>query len=278
MSAKQNRATPSGQVLLLGGTADARRAAKLLHQQGVPFVYSVAGLVRAPQVPGEVVSGGFSQFGGLEAYLGSHNITAILNATHPYTTQMTDTAFRVAQQLGMPYWRFLRPAWQQGPQDDWSRFNNWPALLQVLVKYQRVFFTAGQLPQSVLNDMSEVGTRKAGMSKAQQVCLRTAVAPKLSLPSHWQWIKAIGPFAYDDELALLKQLGTDVLVSKNSGGEATSAKLAAARTLGIKVLMLDRPILACQPAVQGPANGPLERNRFDQLEDCVNACAQWFHK
>ena len=76
-------------VLILGGTADARRVTQLLHEQGLPLLYSVAGLVRRPNVPAEVISGGFTQFGGLSAYIKSRNVVAIINATHPYTEKIT---------------------------------------------------------------------------------------------------------------------------------------------------------------------------------------------
>ncbi len=54
-------------------------------------------------------------------------------------------------------------------------------------------------------------------------------------------IAARGPFALADETALLQAHGIERLVTKNSGGSATAAKLAAARALGIPVVMVARP-------------------------------------
>ena len=54
-------------------------------------------------------------------------------------------------------------------------------------------------------------------------------------------IQGRGPFAEADEIALLKAHRIDTLVSKNSGGPATYAKISAARSLGLPVVMIARP-------------------------------------
>src|SRR5262249_40006701 len=52
-----------------------------------------------------------------------------------------------------------------------------------------------------------------------------------------------GPFALADERALLHTYAIGAIVSKNSGGEATYAKMVAARELGVPVVMVQRPPL-----------------------------------
>jgi len=244
-------------LLLLGGTADARRLAKrLLHNEEKPdieIIYSVAGLVRMPDVDCEVISGGFSQFGGLQAYIEQQKIDAVLDATHPYAETMTGTAWAVTQQLGMPYWRFHRAPWQTQAGDNWQMFDDWPQLLAALAEFKAVFLTAGQI------DETAAATFGKYAEQGQKQLLRTAVQSKHPLSDSMRWIKAIGPFDLENELALMKERQVDVLVSKNSGGKATEAKLAAARRLGIPVMMLARPEL------------PVGITIFDQLDDCVTA-------
>ena len=242
-------------LLILGGTADARQLTTTMHQiqPCLELVYSVAGLVRQPQVPATVVSGGFSQFGGLGAYCKNQHINGIVTATHPFSITMGNHAEQACNEVGIEYWRFLRPQWQQKAGDDWRLFGTRTELLRALSSYQRTLLTLGQIGPEDL----------ALLNSNQHVWLRTAVQPAHVLPANVSWIKAIGPFNEASELALLKRHQIQVIASKNSGGSSTEAKLTAARTLNVPVFMLQRP------AVTGPAE-----EQFDVLIDRLQAWAQ----
>ena len=222
-------------VLLLGGTSDARRMAAYLHENGVKLIYSVAGLVRLPILPCQIISGGFSQFGGLKNYIEQHDITAILDITHPYAEKMSNSARQMAIACGIPCWRFSRLPWVEMDGDDWHEVDNWQQILPELEDKKVVFLTAGQVELQVLHDLLELSADK-------RIILRTAVKPHYILPERVEWIKAIGPFEMELELNLFKQYGVDVVVSKNSGGDAVVAKIYAARQLKIPVFMFSRPI------------------------------------
>ncbi|MBX2858300.1 MAG: precorrin-6A/cobalt-precorrin-6A reductase [Cellvibrionaceae bacterium] len=222
-------------LLILGGTADGRYLAEFFYQQGLTVIYSVAGLVRRPEVNCQIVSGGFTQFGGLREYIQQQRVAALLDITHPYAKTMSNTALEAARACGVPCWRFHRAAWQSQPGDRWRCFSHWSELAANLAVYRRVLLTCGQLTQQQLALLAAYGH--------QQQWLRTACKPSIALPRSVHWIKAIGPFALQDERQLLHTRAIDVLVSKNSGGEATAAKLQAAREFAIPVMMLDRPVL-----------------------------------
>jgi len=252
-------------LLLLGGTADARKVTRILDEEGllqtsnvasdrIQLIYSIAGLVRMPQVPCEVISGGFSQYGGLKAYVEENGIDAILDVTHPFAKTMSNTAVAVARQCNIPCWRFHRPEWTRRDGDRWELFDSWQELIPALAEKRSVLLTAGQLDQELIDQLAEQAQKRS-----QQLILRTAAPPRAELPESILWLKAIGPFNEADELALMQQHQVDVLVSKNSGGAATEAKLSAARELGIEVLMLQRP----------------EFNAADQQFDTVIDCVSW---
>ncbi|AEF53929.1 precorrin-6A/cobalt-precorrin-6A reductase [Marinomonas posidonica] len=244
-------------ILLLGGTADARRLADALHQSGFHVIYSLAGLVRVPKVDCELVVGGFTQFGGLARYLQQQSIQVVLDVTHPYAKNMSQKAVLAAKQLGIPCWRFHRPSWQKQQGDDWYDYQDDAALLKQLATYRRPLLSAGQMSEATLLQLVNLG-------QIESLVWRTAVAPKFALPSLVTWLKAIGPFAFEDEKTLLEQHQIDVIVSKNSGGKATYAKLYAAREMKIPVLMQARPVL------------PSADREFMDLEDCQQAClAAW---
>lgn len=240
-------------ILILGGTADGRKLTALLHAQHPAFnlIYSVAGLVRKPQVPATVISGGFSQYGGMSAYCKANHVDAIVDATHPYATQIGATARATAAALQLGYWRFLRPAWQATSSDNWQHFNQRQDLLWALTNYDRVLLTLGQVSATELEQLSNVS----------QVWLRTAVQPNFDLPANVHWIKAIGPFDLAHEETLLADNNIQAMASKNSGGDSTSAKLQAASQIEIPVYMLDRP----------PAQG----DEYDQFETLMSQLNHW---
>jgi len=220
-------------LLILGGTGDARRVTEKLHYQSVPVVYSVAGLVRTPDLGCPVVVGGFRQFGGLTEFITENRITAILDMTHPYAVIISDTAMKAAKETGIYYWQFQRAMWEQSLDDKWQKFSDWQGMINSLANKQNLFVTVGQVSESLIFDIS-VGRKK--------IILRTAVKPKIALPENVTWLEAIGPFNELEEITIMKYHRIDALITKDSGGEATSAKLTAARKLGLDVFMLARPI------------------------------------
>ncbi len=221
-------------ILLLGGTADARRLVETLHLKGYKVVYSIAGLVRTPRLDCEILVGGFTQFGGLANYLAQQSIDLVINGTHPYAVNMSNKAAQTSHETGIPVWRFLRPPWQSEAQDQWLSYADEESLLTQLQDYHRPLLSAGQMTESFVQ-------RLVALPSVEQVLWRTAVPPKFELPKGVIWEKAIGPFSLADEQALLTTHCIDVIVSKNSGGDATSAKLLAARQKGIPVLLHQRP-------------------------------------
>lgn len=226
-------------VLVLGGTAEAVALAKTLYGRGVALVYSVAGLVRQPELPCPVISGGFSRHGGLVAYLNARGITLVLDATHPYAAQMSANAAHASRAVGIACWRYLRRPWAAGSGDDWRDFEDWAQLVDALRDHRAVFFTVGQVPRSFVDSLVQ---QTRGSSQRQW--LRSALRPDFELAPSMTWIQAIGPFELEQERALMNSYGIDALVSKNSGGAHTAAKLAVARERRIPVYMLRRPTLS----------------------------------
>ncbi|KZM44316.1 precorrin-6x reductase [Marinomonas sp. SBI22] len=244
-------------ILLLGGTADARRLCDRLITQNLDVIYSIAGLVRTPDLDCEILVGGFTQFGGLTQYVKENGIELILDVTHPYAQKMSDQAVVTAKETEVPVWRFHRPAWVATDKDDWQFYRNFDELVALLEKYSCPLLSAGQLSLEALMCLHEQDNLK-------KLVWRTAVPPKFCYEklTKLHWVKAIGPFLYQDEKILIQTQDIDVIVSKNSGGSSTSAKLQVAQDMGLKVLILERPIL-------------LEPNReFDSLIECADAIMQ----
>ena len=251
-------------LLILGGTGDARKLAGILFNRGLSVTYSVAGLVRKPHVPCEIISGGFSQFAtsqnnGLQNYIKQNDISAIVDVTHPYAKNMSRAAVISAEQCHIPYWRFHRTEWKIQRGDNWKYYKRIKDLLPELRNMRNIFFSVGQVDKNIFETLN-----RSVNGKEQTYFLRTAIKPNFELEKNVKWIKAIGPFQFKDELVLIERNEIDVIVTKNSGGVSTVAKIEVARKLGIPVLMLTRPVL------------PKATNEFLELESCIECIANFY--
>lgn len=219
-------------LLLLAGTAEARIIAAALHQSGRAVIASLAGVTRdaAPlAVPQRV--GGFGGAAGFAQYLAQAGIRAVLDATHPYAAQISARTAAVCADLGLPYCQFLRPPWQPAQGDRWTQIAGAADAAAHIPRGSVVFLGTGR--QNLAEFANLVGRR---------VICRQIDPPQGDFPfAGGQFLVGRPPFSVLDETALFQRLGVDVLVVKNAGGQASRAKLIAARDLGLPVLMLARP-------------------------------------
>jgi precorrin-6A/cobalt-precorrin-6A reductase len=216
-------------ILLLGGTGDALQIARGL---GTPHVYSLAGLGSVPQqlVCG-VRIGGFGGAAGLARYIEDEGITLVADATHPYAAQISANAAAACRTAGVPYWALRRAAWQAQAGDDWRMVDGWPGVCAALTPFARPLFTLGREALAHLDEIPAHHFWTVRCLDAHPGHARATV------------IDARGPFTVDGERALIASGGFDVIVSKNSGGAATEAKLVVARERGLPVVMVRRPHL-----------------------------------
>ena len=218
-------------VLLLGGTAEGRRLAARLHPQ-TDVISSLAGRVPDPALPaGPVRIGGFGGVEGLRQWLRDNDITAVIDATHPFAATMTANAAAACAELALPHLVLSRPAWDPG--DAELVASDREAADVVAAKgYSRVFLTTGRSGTTAFRD------------SGAWLLIRVVTAPQAeNLPRDHELLLSRGPYRYEDEHRLMRDHRIDVVVTKNSGGELTRPKLVAAQALGVDVVMIDRPPL-----------------------------------
>jgi precorrin-6A/cobalt-precorrin-6A reductase len=220
----------TGRVLLLGGTGEARRLAQRLLDDGVAVVSSLAGRVADPLLPpGEVRVGGFGGAVGLVAWLQENPVDAVVDATHPFAAGMTANAAEACGLTGVPLLRLQRPGWTAQPGDDWRWVDSLPEAAAAVAGFGHVFVTTGRLGLAAF----------AGLDA--RCVVRSVDPPAPPLPARTTVVLARGPFTVDEERALMAEHGIEVVVTKDSGGHMTEAKLTAARELGIPVVLVRRP-------------------------------------
>jgi precorrin-6A/cobalt-precorrin-6A reductase len=233
-------------ILILGGTGEAVSLAERFQQvQGISVIYSLAGRTRSPNLPAcEIRQGGFGGVEGLALYLQENDIAAVVDATHPYAAQMAANAQQAAVNTSIPHSKILRSAWPEPEGAAWIHASSADdAAEKIRSRFDRVFLSSG------LNDVAAFTALTAVW-----FLIRSIEEPSSPIPlHHFSHIKERGPFEEDRERALLLEHNIEALVSKNSGGAATQAKLQAAQALSIPVIMIDRPPMIGSLVFEDPA-------------------------
>lgn len=218
-------------ILLLGGTAEARALAARLHPD-IEVISSLAGRVPDPALPvGAVRIGGFGGVDGLCRWLTESPVDAVVDATHPFAATITAHAADACARLDLPHLVLARPAWPPGAAMVVSS-DRQAADTVAGEGFSRVFLTTGRSGTAAFRDVDA------------WFLIRAVTAPDpTTLPPRHELLLSRGPYHLDGERELLRSRDIDAIVTKNSGGDMTRAKLDAAAELGVAVVMVDRPAL-----------------------------------
>jgi precorrin-6A/cobalt-precorrin-6A reductase len=226
----------STRLLILGGTGEAAALARgVLARFGdsIDMTTALAGRTRHPgPVPGMVRIGGFGGAPGLAEYLTAQRIERLIDATHPFATEISSAARLACDQTRVPRLLLIRPPWRRHPLDRWIEVDSIEAAAQIVGRVgRRAFVTVGASEVPAFATASGV-----------RFVVRMIDPPRGRLPMRFhEVVLGRGPFTLGEERHLLQRHAIDVLVCKASGGAATEAKLAAARDLSLPVIMVRRP-------------------------------------
>jgi precorrin-6A/cobalt-precorrin-6A reductase len=237
-------------VLILGGTGEARELAAALTRDDIPVISSLAGRVASPRLPeGEVRVGGFGGPEALARWLLDNDIAAVVDATHPFAERISSSAAAACERAEVPLLRLERRGWSAGPGDDWHWVDDTAAAAAAIPALgERVFLTTGRQGLAAFADIPA------------WFLVRCIDPPEPPLPERHELMLDRGPYTLEGELALIDRHAIDLVVTKDSGGPLTEAKLEAARTRGVPVIVIRRP----------------PRPQSTTVED-VPAALEWLH-
>jgi precorrin-6A/cobalt-precorrin-6A reductase len=228
-------------ILVLGGTTEASALAATLAIRGDDAVLSYAGRVANPKAqPIQMRIGGFGGVEGLVGYLRDHKVTHLIDATHPFAAQMSANAVVAAERAGVAHMVLTRPAWSPVDGDRWTRVADTDEAVAVLAgPRRRVMLALGRMHVDAFV-----------VQPQHDYLLRFVDAPDRppGLPRHHLVVDR-GPFDVEGDQRLMATHGVEIIVCKNAGGTGASAKLQAARALGLPVIMIDRPVLPARREV-----------------------------
>jgi precorrin-6A/cobalt-precorrin-6A reductase len=233
-------------ILVLGGSSEASALARLLAgRPEIEATLSLAGRTAHPaRAPIALRSGGFGGAAGLADYLTSREVEAVIDATHPFAARMSQNAKAACAQIGLPLVALTRPPWKPLAADHWIEVGDAMEAAAALGETaRRAFLTVGRLSLPAF-----------GAAPQHHYLIRAIDKPREleALPRH-ELVLARPPFVMEDEQRLMLRAKIDILVSKNSGGAATYATIAAARQLRLPVVMIRRPEPAGTPVLHHPA-------------------------
>lgn len=219
-------------ILLLAGSGEAKEIATGLAALNLPAIASLAGATRAPKqldIPTRV--GGFGGADGFRDYLAEAGIHAVIDATHPYASRITDRTATICAEIGLPYLYVLRAPWIAQAGDNWTEIACEEDAAALIPKGSTVFLGTGR----------QTLDRFSGLAGCRVIC-RQIDPPSAAFPFEGgEFLIGRPPFPVAREKLLFAQLGIDWIIVKNAGGDASATKLTAARELGIPVLMIARP-------------------------------------
>ena len=221
-------------VLILGGTTEASALALLIAGDArFDATLSLAGRTVSPR-PQPIATriGGFGGAEALARWLRDEKIAAVVDATHPYADRISANAVFACRDAGVPLASIVRPPWQAEPGDQWQTVPNTDAAVTAL----------GTAPRRVFLSLGRQELAAFAAAPQHRYLARTVDLPRdIALPPDTRVLQARGPFDRAAEEKLLADEKIEVIVSKNSGGSAIYAKIAAARALGLPVVMIARP-------------------------------------
>ncbi|MFC7064627.1 cobalt-precorrin-6A reductase [Brucella rhizosphaerae] len=222
-------------ILILGGTAESSKLAPALEALPVDVITSLAGRTSNPAaISGAVRIGGFGGAEGLAAYLATERINLMIDATHPYATRISHNALLAAQTANIQLIRLERPAWQEESGDNWTDISSEAQAATMVQAKERVFLALGRQHIEPFADRYDV-----------HFVIRMIDPPQVKLPQDCEIVLA-RPGDYQAERHFLTARKIGLIVSRNSGGDISYAKIRAARDLAIPVMMIARPPVAAK--------------------------------
>ncbi|MGH6937657.1 cobalt-precorrin-6A reductase [Hypericibacter sp.] len=231
------------QILILGGTGDAARlAAGINADPKFSVTTSLAGRTENPKkLAGKVRIGGFGGIAGLVDYLREKKIDVLVDASHPFAAQIRRHAMAAAAKVKIPLLRLERAAWARMRGDRWHEVDDLAEAAKLTPKLgHRAFLTVGRTELASFSDIAGI-----------HFLVRLVDPPSTPLPlADFEIMLERGPFDETEELQLMRVRHIDLVIAKNSGGDATYGKIAAARELKIPVILQRRPAL---PSGYAPA-------------------------
>ena len=227
-------------ILLFGGTTEGRLLWEYCRDMKIPAAAAVATEYGETLLPASELSQvlvGRMDRSGMEVLMQEGKYSLVIDATHPYAREVTENIRSACKSCNMPYIRVLRESYitsgviaVDSVKDaaDYLNTHTGNALITTgskeLKAFTKVKDYTRRLTVRVLPDPENVGLcQEYGFTGRSLICMQ-------------------GPFSEEFNLALLKEIKADYLVTKESGSYGGfMEKVQAAKRAGVQVIVIKRP-------------------------------------
>ena len=224
-------------ILVFGGTTEGRKAAEVLEEAGSPFFYSTkTGEQELSLHNGERIDGAMDAE-AMKAFIDKHSIRLIVDAAHPFASQLHHTIAVVASDRHIPVIRYERIYPPRDPDITWI-----DDYVQVPTDIHSLLATTGVQSISKLKWLEALGIK---------VFYRILNRESSLLLAYEQGVT-------DDQLCYFEdsndiEVDADAILLKESGlSGGFCEKVAAARAKGMRIIALKRPELIQGDSINGP--------------------------
>lgn len=230
-------------ILVFGGTTEGRQAAQVLEEAGNVYYYSTKrGEQQLTLHHGMHVDGAMDEE-TMTAFVNEHGIRLIVDAAHPFASQLHQTIASVASKLTIPVIRYERIYPPRDPDIIW------------IDDY-------GQVPTDIHTLLATTGVQSISRlkwleAKGVKVIYRILNRESSILLAHQQGIS-------DEQLCYYPETPeADAMLMKESGLSGGFAeKVEEARQHSMKIIVIKRPLLHFKHCVNGPHGLRRDVERF----------------
>ncbi len=234
---------PSGAIWVFSGTGDGNALAKEIASRNHPVIVSTAtdygAAVARLQCPGLPVIGGRMGMERRRQLLRKSLSRAIVDATHPYASEISRQLIELSQTLGLPYLRYERlAAADEHPVEHCKTMEE--AAQRAIAGGRHIFLATGSKNLPVFLNRPGAADREWFVRLTPDPTqIRRAM--ELGIP-HARICAMQGPFTTAFNRALWQDWKIDLVITKQSGeAGGYSSKTKAAAELGIPIIAVDRP-------------------------------------
>ena len=220
-------------VLIFGGTTEGRKASEVLEEAGSPYFYSTkTGEQDISLQHGQRIDGALDAE-GMTAFIKAHDIRLIVDAAHPFASQLHQTIIAVASEINIPVVRYERIYPPRDPDITW------------IDDYS-------QIPTDIHTLLATTGVQSISKLKpleTQGIKVYYRILPRVSSIriAHQQGAADDQLLFYNEEEPIPSSLSGDdwaesaILLKESGLSGGFPEKVAAAHKRGMRIIALTRP-------------------------------------